>query len=71
LSHRLGTTRRQRFNPVEAAAIQIVVDSVYPAVDYSSPSLAEVDVGLGNQSWLMALPDASAKGAPATDSVPH
>jgi hypothetical protein len=54
LNQRLGSTQRQRFNPVEALVIRVVVDSVYPVLDYSSPSLAEVDVGLADQSWLDA-----------------
>jgi hypothetical protein len=52
--NRLGTALQRRFAPVEALAVRVVITSVYPNVDYSSPSLAEIEIGLGSQSWTSA-----------------
>ena len=35
-------------------AVRVVITSVYPNVDYSAPSLAEIDVGMGKTSWIAA-----------------
>jgi len=52
LENRLGNTQKHQFSPVEPRALRIVISSVYPNVAYSSPSLAEVDVGLAGRSAL-------------------
>jgi len=51
LENRLGTTVKRSFAPVEALAVRVVITAVYPNLDYSSPSLAEIEIGLGPQSW--------------------
>jgi hypothetical protein len=52
LPNRPGAAHVERFAPREALGLRIVVTSVYPNIDYSSPSLAEVDFGLGGRSGL-------------------
>jgi hypothetical protein len=52
LENRLGAVVQRRFASVEALAVRVVITAVHPNVDYSSPSLAEIDIGLGTQSWL-------------------
>ena len=52
LPNRPGVSHEKRFVPVEALAVRVVITSVYPNTEYSSPSLAEVDIGLGSRSWL-------------------
>ncbi|NUQ63877.1 MAG: discoidin domain-containing protein [Pirellulales bacterium] len=52
LPNRPGAAHVERFAPVEAVAVRVVITSVYPNVEYSSPSLAEVDLGLGPRSCL-------------------
>ena len=49
-----GTVHLERFARVEALAVRVVVTSVYPNIDYSSPGLAEMDLRLGERSWLAA-----------------
>jgi hypothetical protein len=53
LPNRPGAAQVKGFAPVEALAVRVVVTSVYTNTEYSSPSLAELDVGLGPRSWLV------------------
>jgi hypothetical protein len=51
LENRLGAVVRRKFPPKEVRAVRVVITAVYPNVDYSSPSLAEIEIGLGTRSW--------------------
>jgi hypothetical protein len=51
LENRLGAVWQKRFPPIEALAVRVVITSVYPNLEYSSPSLAEIQIGLGDKSW--------------------
>jgi len=62
LENRLGATMKRSFAPVEAIAVRVVVTAVYPNVDYSSPSLAEIEIGLGTQSWTRTANPCQEKG---------
>jgi hypothetical protein len=47
LENRPGAVLQRRFAPVEALTVRVVVTAVYPNVEYSSPSLAEIEIGPG------------------------
>ena len=51
LENHLGVGWQKRFPPVEALVVRVVITSVYPNLEYSSPSLAEIQIGLDNKSW--------------------
>jgi hypothetical protein len=51
LENRLGAIIRRSFPPREASTVRVVITAVYPNVDYSSPSLAEIEIGLGTRRW--------------------
>jgi hypothetical protein len=43
LANRPGAVFERQFAPVEVSSVRVVITSVYPNVDYSSPSLAEIE----------------------------